>query len=249
MKIHEYNSMMQYLTRPANVLGNNINDRKIPNTETRTPLKKGSSTTEPTPKHYKKIVEDRKQKPITVTSTDVAEVKDLLQTLKYDKPNWFEKAAGFIFKGDTGQAAFDQAAEHIAVEVQKEMAKMQENYKGKEPLVIDIDFKKKAIENVLKSGKIKKKESWSKWTSGTIRSTSENPLKKMARGGPVQAGKPYVVGEEGPEIIIPHSSGNVLSNDDSQIYAMLLAANPQLQKVSKSRAESILKSRFPEYFA
>ena len=198
--------------------------------------------------HYKKIVEDRKQKPITVTSTDVAEVKDLLQTLKYDKPNWFEKAAGFIFKGDTGQAAFDQAAEHIAVEVQKEMAKMQENYKGKEPLVIDIDFKKKAIENVLKSGKIKKKESWSKWTSGTIRSTSENPLKKMARGGPVQAGKPYVVGEEGPEIIIPHSSGNVLSNDDSQIYAMLLASNPQLQKVSRVRAEKILRSRFPEYF-
>ena len=70
-----------------------------------------------------------------------------------------------------------------------------------------------------------------------------------AQGGPVQAGKPYVVGEQGPEIIIPRSDGNVLSNDDSQIYAMLLAANPQLQKVSKSRAESILKSRFPEYFA
>ena len=70
----------------------------------------------------------------------------------------------------------------------------------------------------------------------------------MAEGGPIQAGQPYVVGEEGPEVIIPHSSGNVLSNDDSQIYAMLLAANPQLQKVSKARAERILRSRFPEYF-
>ena len=78
---------------------------------------------------------------------------------------------------------------------------------------------------------------------------SHQTIEPKAQGGPVQAGKPYVVGEQGPEIIIPHSSGNVLSNDDSQIYAMLLAANPQLQKVSKSRAESILKSRFPEYFA
>ena len=129
--------------------------------------------------HYKKIIEDRKQAPIQATSQDVAEVKDLLKTLKYDKPNWFEKAAGFLTKGDTGQAAYDQAAEHIAIEVQKEMARMQENYKGKEPLVIDIDFKKKAIENVLNSGKIKKKESWSPWTSGTIKSTSKNPFKSI----------------------------------------------------------------------
>jgi len=69
-----------------------------------------------------------------------------------------------------------------------------------------------------------------------------------ARGGPIEQGKPYVVGEEGPEIIIPRSDGNVLSNDDSQIYAMLLASNPQLQKVSRQRAEKILRNRFPEYF-
>jgi len=70
----------------------------------------------------------------------------------------------------------------------------------------------------------------------------------MAEGGPVEAGKAYVVGEKGPEVIIPTSDGEVLSNDDSQIYAMLLASNPQLQKVSRARAEKILRSRFPEYF-
>ena len=69
-----------------------------------------------------------------------------------------------------------------------------------------------------------------------------------AEGGPIEAGKPYLVGEKGPEVIIPSSDGNVLSNDDSQIYAMLLASNPQLQKVSRARAEKILKARFPEYF-
>ena len=70
----------------------------------------------------------------------------------------------------------------------------------------------------------------------------------MARGGPVRANKAYVVGEEGPEYFLPKESGKVISNDDSRIFAMLLAANPQLQQVSKTRAEKIMRSRFPEYF-
>ena len=86
-------------------------------------------------------------------------------------------------------------------------------------------------------------------TKGTIEADkSEYTLEQRAEGGPIQEGKPYVVGEEGPEIIIPKSDGNVLTNDDSQIYAMLLAANPQLQQVSRQRAEKILRARFPEYF-
>lgn len=38
----------------------------------------------------------------------------------------------------------------------------------------------------------------------------------LAEGGPAQAGKPYVVGEKGPELFIPNSSGNVISNEDLQ---------------------------------
>ena len=70
-----------------------------------------------------------------------------------------------------------------------------------------------------------------------------------AEGGPVQAGQPYLVGEKGPEVVIPKADANVVSNDDSQVMGMLLASNPQLQNVSKARAESILRSRFPDYFA
>lgn len=32
----------------------------------------------------------------------------------------------------------------------------------------------------------------------------------LARGGPMDAGRPYVVGEEGPELVIPRSSGTVI---------------------------------------
>ena len=53
MKIAEYNQMMNYLQRPGKVLGNNINDRKINDTETRTALKKGSSNTKVIPKKEK----------------------------------------------------------------------------------------------------------------------------------------------------------------------------------------------------
>ena len=55
MKINEYNSMMSYLTRPAKVLGNNINDKKINPTGARTALKRGSSDTKPTPKNNKML--------------------------------------------------------------------------------------------------------------------------------------------------------------------------------------------------
>jgi hypothetical protein len=36
----------------------------------------------------------------------------------------------------------------------------------------------------------------------------------LAEGGPAQAGKPYVVGEKGPELFIPNSSGQVVPNDE-----------------------------------
>lgn len=38
-------------------------------------------------------------------------------------------------------------------------------------------------------------------------------LKKRATGGPVQAGSPYMVGERGPEIMVPKSSGRVVPNN------------------------------------
>jgi hypothetical protein len=194
--------------------------------------------------HYKKIIEGRKQEPIQVTAADIDEVKEHLKRFKIDAPNMWEKV-GSWFKGEDGQANYDRAAESIAIEYQKEVARLQKANKTGKPLVIDSAFKEKIIKKVIESGKIKRKKGWfGPLTAGTI----EEKSVFKARGGPVQAGKPYVVGEEGPEIIIPSSNGNVLSNDDSQIYAMLLAANPQLQKVSKARAERILRSRFPEYF-
>ena len=39
-----------------------------------------------------------------------------------------------------------------------------------------------------------------------------------AKGGPVKKGEPYVVGEKGPELIVPSESGNVIPNDEVSPY-------------------------------
>ena len=38
-------------------------------------------------------------------------------------------------------------------------------------------------------------------------------VKGRAVGGPVNAGEPYLVGEQGPELVVPAASGNVISSD------------------------------------
>ena len=198
--------------------------------------------------HYKKIIKERKQAPIQATSSDIAEVKSLLETMNVSDPSMIEKFIGKI-KGKNVQQMFDISAEDIAIELQKEMKRMSdENPNPDKPLVFDTRLKLKILKRLLRSGKFKKKGG-TFFTQATLESDVGGSFPEpKAQGGPIQAGKPYVVGEEGPEIIIPRSDGNVLSNDDSQIYAMLLASNPQLQKVSRTRAEKILRSRFPEYF-
>ena len=144
---------------------------------------------------------------------------------------------------------WDLASEEIAVELQKEIKKLKENKKPGEPEVVyDTTKKLQVMKRMFNEGRFKKKGgTW--FTDSTLQTTQAIPkFDSRARGGPVRANKAYVVGEQGPEYFLPKESGKVVSNDDSRIFAMLLAANPQLQQVSKTRAERIIRSRFPEYF-
>ena len=202
--------------------------------------------------HFKDRIEARKLPPIEATAGDVADVKDLLKTLKVDEPNWFERVAGTL-KGKDVTAAFDQAAEAIAVGYQKEVQRLQEENirKTGKRLVIDTEFKKRIIKKLLAEKKFKHKKGWlGGWfTKGTLETTDKTGSQFWKeQGGPVTKGQTYVVGEGGPEYFLPKQSGKVLSNDDSKVFSMLLASNPQLQQVSRTRAEKILRNRFPEYF-
>jgi len=204
--------------------------------------------------HYKDRIKARGSIIGPASDADIGQVEAFLKSKKIGGSGLWDKTLDF-FTGSTNEADYKRMLSDVAQYNNKRASELEA--KGKK-VVKDEAFMEQSILEMKAKGllKTKKKGKTTGFASSfnifqtKIKGKDSNiNLGFKAQGGPVQAGKPYVVGEQGPEIIIPHSSGNVLSNDDSQIYAMLLAANPQLQKVSKSRAESILKSRFPEYFA
>ena len=57
-----------------------------------------------------------------------------------------------------------------------------------------------------------------------------------AKGGPVKKGEPYVVGEKGPELIVPSESGNVIPNDE---YSNL--ASSINQSVGGNRVKTLIQ--------
>jgi hypothetical protein len=176
---------------------------------------------------------------VEVTEGQTNKIKDVLGTFGISAPMLRKVKPG------NQSESYEQAVEDIAFKVQNKVNAMIKNAEKKgQKIEVGNRLYKKVIQDMIDSKEINKVGGF-KLFGYTI---WDSTLEAKARGGPVEQGKPYVVGEEGPEIIIPTSDGNVLSNDDSQIYAMLLASNPQLQKVSRQRAEKILRNRFPEYF-
>jgi phage-related minor tail protein len=90
-------------------------------------------------------------------------------------------------------------------------------------------------------------------------------VQARAMGGPVNANSPYLVGEQGPELFIPKSSGNIVANNkmgsgggasntyitnnisaiDSKSVAQLFAENRQtlFGNVEQARRELPLRTR------
>lgn len=195
---------------------------------------------------YADRIRSRKQAPIEATAEGIENTKQLLRTMDIEEPNFFERAFGRIFKNENKQAQYEEAAEAITIALEKEMQKLQNANKSGKPLVFDTPYKKKIIKRLVKEGKIKKVGGIRGITKATVEAKSEDPFRQA--GGAVAQNESYVVGETGPEIFTPKQSGNVISNDDSNVVNMLLEANPQLKNVSLDRATKILKNRFPDYF-
>ena len=125
------------------------------------------------------------------------------KTINIEEGNWLENIVAKAKGGNPG-AEWSAAVEEIAVQFQAEIENWQSKNKKADgtPKIIRIEDKIKIMNKLIKSGKIKKKESWfGQFTADTL----SKAIPGMAEGGPVQAGKPYVVGEQGPEIVIPHS--------------------------------------------
>jgi len=159
----------------------------------------------------------------------------------------FEGSVGQKFKnfftGKNTEALNRRALDDIYAEAEKIAKKRAKP--GKE-VRIDRNIIEEAVKKMRKDGKIdiSEKGIMSFFFGRGAQSTSGG----LAKGGMAEAGKTYVVGEQGPEFFTPKATGKVVSNDDSNVVAMLLDANPQLKNVSLDRATKILKNRFPDYF-
>ena len=151
-----------------------------------------------------------------------------------------------MFPGNQSEQ-YEQAVEDVAFKVQEKVnAKLAEAKKAGKKIKVGTRLYKETIEEMIRSGEIGKVGGLNIGGYQVIDSTLE--AKPLEHGGTAHKGKTYLVGEKGPEVFIPKETGEVVANDDTQVFSMLLAANPQLQKVSKERAMKILKAKFPEYF-
>ena len=191
---------------------------------------------------YKKKLADAGEIIARPTEDEMTDITEYLKDQGYGGPSFIGKTFDKKLV-----RAHRRAKELIAIESKKIAQSMAK--KGKK-VIMDDKIYRQAIKNLSD-----RKELYWKGKIPLIRSgyvgDSEKDINVQAtrqHGGPVTRGKTYVVGEGGPEYFLPKQSGKVLSNDDSRIFAMLLASNPQLQNVSRTRAEKILRNRFPEYF-
>mgnify|MGYP003133881801 FL=1 len=168
-----------------------------------------------------------------ITEAQRSEIEAVLEEKFIGKP-------GFIrgLKLGNQKAKYREALDLIAAETDKELRAMKA--KGK-TVRFDREAVRRAMKRLEAQGKIDV-------TEAKLFNLIGGTVQAREMGGPVKAGKPYLVGEKGPEVMIPQQSGKITSNDDSRVFNMLMDSNPQLKGLSRQRAEKILKSRFPDYF-
>jgi hypothetical protein len=161
----------------------------------------------------------------------------------------FEGSVGQKFKNwfkDKNTEALNRRALDEIYEEADRIAKKEIGSKGGKAIRLNRTHIEKAVRNLKDAGKIdlSEKNFLSRFFGRGVQSKAE----PLAKGGPVEAGQDYIVGEEGPEMFVSETNGTIINNDDSKVVSMLLESNPQLKNISRARAVKILKARFPDYF-
>jgi hypothetical protein len=89
------------------------------------------------------------------------------------------------------------------------------------------------------------------WVISGVKGTEAKAL-----GGAVQAGQPYLVGEEGPEVMVPNQSGNIVSNPATKggytWENAIIDNSPELKRIAQSsgvaEAKKALKKFRPDLY-
>ena len=66
-------------------------------------------------------------------------------------------------------------------------------------------------------------------------------VEPRAEGGPVTKGKPYLIGEKGPEVFEPNVSGNIVPNENISIIPNDINPNSINQSVNSSNVRTVIQ--------
>tara|TARA_A100001388_G_C28763162_1_gene499021 strand:+ start:741 stop:1205 length:465 start_codon:yes stop_codon:yes gene_type:complete len=66
-------------------------------------------------------------------------------------------------------------------------------------------------------------------------------IERREKGGPVTKGKPYLVGEKGPEVFQPNMSGNIISNENISTISNKTNINSINQSVNSNRVRTVIQ--------
>ena len=66
-------------------------------------------------------------------------------------------------------------------------------------------------------------------------------IERREKGGPVTKGKPYLVGEKGPEVFQPNMSGNIISNENISTISNKTNINSINQSVNSSGTRTVIQ--------
>jgi hypothetical protein len=122
---------------------------------------------------------------------------ELQETIADNESTWMDLGAA-TDDAVSATAAYIMAADHIPAEKKTELITMLDQGALDMVLLIMDDLEKGVNVPVRFQGQ------------GLV------GFEKRAKGGPVRAGEPYIVGEEGPELVVPSQSGTVLTAGETR---------------------------------
>jgi hypothetical protein len=195
---------------------------------------------------YADRIKERSKVVAPISDAQRKQAEAALTAMNVGGPGWLDKLKNL----DTNQDALYQEALDKVADKAQALAEKEAASSGGKRVRLEPKHYRKAVDDLILSGEIdKQKGSLFGMIPGSITAKVSKTEKSFrAKGGPVEAGQDYIVGEEGPEMFVSETNGTIINNDDSKVVSMLLESNPQLKNISRARAVKILKARFPDYF-
>ena len=162
----------------------------------------------------KSIVESLKT-PLEEITENIADLKFAQSEFTTDEFNRAMREMDLQMRLTNPQfVAVKEAVEDMGNKVSDSLAEMLTSGKANLTSFLDIfkDFVKQLLAQTIRLAIINRAINSILGVRGTSAQLDEIPINGLAGGGTVQRGRPYMVGERGPEMFVPNTGGRIVSN-------------------------------------